>query len=325
MRALGDNFLEIVQDGSLKTELAKFEANIKERTTEISGVEVNYYSFGTASKTLVLLPGSTGKSITYFRYLEALAKEYKIITLSYPAVTGMEQMLEVIEGLLDYETIEEYYLFGQSFGGILAQLIAKRNKKKVKGIILAHTNTLTDQIDKKLVKKNISSVKTFKRSINGFSYSRFIKNFAKRISKGVNMADIDNKSFWNDFYVALLLNTSKAEMDSLYNCLLEFWKDYAISIDEFKDWKGKALIIEAETDHVYAMPEKEQMKVLFKRHETYDFAGSSNMAIIKNRELLLKSLFYLLEIIKYSYKNFIIICKSVHIGVLLHLLCTFFV
>lgn len=290
MRALGDKFLEIVDDGPLKKEFAKFDENIKERTTEISGVEVNYYSFGSGNKTLLLLPGSTGKSISYFRYLEALAKEYKIITLSYPVVTGMEHMLELIEALLDYETIEEYYIFGQSFGGMIAQIIAMRNKEKVKGIILAHTNTLTNQIDKKLVKKNISSVKTFKRSINGFSYNRFIKNFAKRISKGVNMADIDNKEFWNNFYVALLLNTSKDEMNSIYNCLLEFWKDYAIDIDEFKNWKGKALIIEAETDHVYNMPEKEQMKELFKRHETYDFAGSSNMAIVKNRELLLEKL-----------------------------------
>lgn len=290
MRALGDNFLEIINDGPLKKELTKFETNIKERTIEISGVKVNYYSFGTGDKTLVLLPGSTGKSITYFRYLEALAKEYKIITLSYPTVTGMEHMLEVIEGLLDYENIEEYYLFGQSFGGMLAQIIAKRNKKKVKGIILAHTNTLTNQIDKKLVKKNIASVKTFKRSINGFSYGRFRKNFAKRISKGVNMADIDNKAFWNDFYVALLVNTSKEEMNSLYNCLLEFWTDYAIDVDEFKGWKGKALIIEAETDHIYNMPEKEQMKELFKKYETYDFAGSSNMAIVKNREILLEKL-----------------------------------
>lgn len=290
MRALGDNFLETVNDGPLKKELIKFKDNFVERTIEISGVDVNYYSFGSGDKTLVMLPGSTGKSITYFRYLEALSKEYRIVTLSYPVVTSMEHLLEVIEGLLDYETIEEYYLFGQSFGGMLGQIIAKRNKEKVKGIILAHTNTLTKQIEKKIVKKNISSVKMFKKSINGFSYGRFTKNFAKRISKGVNMADIDNKVFWNDFYVALLLNTAKEDMDSIYMCLLDFWKNYAIDIDEFKDWNGKVLILEAETDHVYKMPEKEQMKELFKKHETYDFSGSSNMAIVKNRELLLEKI-----------------------------------
>lgn len=290
MRALGENFLEIVKDGPLKKELAKFEINFKERTVEISGVDVNYYSFGSGEKTLLLLPGSTGKSITYFRYLEALSKEYKIITLSYPVVNDISHMLEVIEGLLDYETIEEYYLFGQSFGGMLAQIIAKRNKKNVKGLILAHTNTLTNDIDKKIVKKNISSVKTFKRSINGFSYGRFLKNFAKRISKGVNMADIDNKAFWNDFYVALLLNTSKDEMNSIYNCLLEFWQDYAFDIEDFKDWDGKALILEGETDHIYNMPEKDKIKLLFENHETYDFSGSSNMAIVKNRELMLEKI-----------------------------------
>ncbi len=288
MRALGENFFDKVDDGPLKKELLRFSKDVEERSVEISGLKVDYYLLGSGDKTLVLLPGSTGKSITYFRYFEALAKEYKIISLSYPAAKGIGHMLEIIEGLLDYETIDEYYLFGQSFGGILSQLLAARNKDKVKGMILAHTNTLTNKIDKKLVKKNISSVKIFKRSINGFSYNRFLKNFAKRISKGIEMADIDNREFWAKFYVELLLNTSKGEMNAIYNCLLEFWTSWALDIDEFEGWKSKVLILEAETDHLYKMPEKEHMKLLYKNHEIYDFAGSSNMAIVKNRELLLE-------------------------------------
>lgn len=290
MRALGNEFLNKVEDKAEKRSLLEFSNNYSERTVEISGKKVDYYILGSGDKTLLMLPGSTGKSITYYRYLEALGKEYKVITLSYPEADSLDHMLEIIEGLLDYETISEYYVFGQSFGGILAQILTKRNKQKVKGLILAHTNTSTNMIDKKILKKNASSVKGFLGTVNGWSYKFFQKGFAKRVAKGVNMADIENKAFWSEFYVSIFMNTTKEEMNSIYKCLLEFWKGEPFDEGDFDDWKGKALILEAETDHLYSLPEKERMKELFKKHETYDFSGSSNMAIIKNRELILEKI-----------------------------------
>ena len=92
----------------------------------------------------------------FYNHILALEKHNKVITLEYPLeLKDNNSMADGIIALIDSLKIEKAIFIEQSYGGMIAQVIAKRYTAKVFGLILSNTGTISDTIissDKKLKK-----------------------------------------------------------------------------------------------------------------------------------------------------------------------------
>ncbi len=101
------------------------------------------HSHPDAAATVVLLTGGIGLSDLFFRHFDAFSKEFSVITFDYqiPFESNAE-LAEAIAELLD-SFDERAWLVGQSFGGVVAQIIARLHPETVDGLVLSNTCSLS--------------------------------------------------------------------------------------------------------------------------------------------------------------------------------------
>lgn len=90
-------------------------------------------------ETIVVLPGVPGQAEHSFAYMDALADEYRVLCLSYPAsFTRLDALAEGMIALLRHEHVERAHLIGGSYGAMVAQEVARRAPGLVSTLILEH-------------------------------------------------------------------------------------------------------------------------------------------------------------------------------------------
>lgn len=110
--------------------------------------EYRYHKHPTSQTTLVLLTGGIGLSNLFYLHFETFSKTYSVITFDYQ--TQFETQSELADAcaeLFDYLGVK-VWLVGQSLGGIVAQIIAKRHPNNVEGLILSNTCSLAKNMPK---------------------------------------------------------------------------------------------------------------------------------------------------------------------------------
>jgi 3-oxoadipate enol-lactonase len=110
-----------------------------------------YYEFhgGPSSEPLILLEGMGGDIPGWGRHLNALARELR--TIAYDLRGNgrsdkpdermtMKTFVDDTEGLLDHAGVRSAHVYGQSFGGMIAQELAIARPDRVRSLILAATH-----------------------------------------------------------------------------------------------------------------------------------------------------------------------------------------
>jgi pimeloyl-ACP methyl ester carboxylesterase len=98
-----------------------------------------------SEKTLVYLVGGTGFSVAWFKHIQLMEHEYRILTLEYPVgIEQMEKLADHIMSLIKELGIQKPVLIGASLGGMLAQVIARRYAGSIFGICLYSTCSLSE-------------------------------------------------------------------------------------------------------------------------------------------------------------------------------------
>lgn len=266
----------------------QFYETIETKFLEYEGSSIEYAVVGKEGDYLLLLPGTTGNFITYIEYLRKLSDKYRVIVVNYPNIDKIEKISELIIEILNYEKIESLYIFSHSLGGMISQFIVKKLNDRILGLVIAHSSTINNNLPKKIRKENRESITRFLRSVNGRFFKLFLRNFVKRIKKGIRLSGVENFEFWEEIYAKIIVNSSKEGLNSIYGSLEDFWKNYSFTEEDFSTFDSKVVIVEAETDLIYEMPEKEELKKIFKNVKYVELTGSSNMSIVRNKKRFLE-------------------------------------
>ena len=98
---------------------------------------------------LVLIPGIQGRWEWMQPSIEALARQYRVITMSLPGEPGVETSFDEgadfdlfvrhVDGLLDAAGVSDAVICGVSFGGLVALRYAATRSHRVRGLILVST------------------------------------------------------------------------------------------------------------------------------------------------------------------------------------------
>lgn len=118
--------------------------------------------------TLVFLAGGTGLGNSVFYLAEVFMEKYSLITFNYPMdYPSNADLADAMVELFEQIGAKNIYLIGQSYGGLLAQIVARRHPNKIKGLILSGTcsfsgdinfegmRNIVDMIHPKKVQRNI--------------------------------------------------------------------------------------------------------------------------------------------------------------------------
>ncbi|MDK2865937.1 MAG: hypothetical protein PWP51_123 [Clostridiales bacterium] len=283
---LKDNYYANVQE----VDFAPYAAFCKANPKRVSADGISHYTMG-EGPILLCLPGSTGKALTFYPYLEQLANHCRVVAVDYPVADGIEDLTLKLMQFVRSEQIDRFYIFANSFGTVVAQALASKMPKQVDGIILTHAVTKTKDVPAKISRQNQKSLKGFIKSIRFLNFTRFQKKFSKQLQKNFTLFqnDTSKRLFWEGIFIEMLYDTSKQEMMSNYGFMQNFWDRYVFEKAHFSDMKAKIALIESHSDHEKNLPEKTALRALFKDADYIVLPGDSQLSLIKNQEVILKA------------------------------------
>ena len=264
------------------------------KTTEINGREFAYRYYKNPNPdinvTLLVLAGGAGLGDGIFAIAKSFMNKYSIISFNYPmAFKGNEATADAIYELIKYLNAENVYLWGQSYGGLLAQIIAKRHPDVVKGLILTSTASLSNNIKYEGMKRFYEMLNEEKEQKNKRLYSHFPMFLLPVIMKLAFKKHLkDSPETYNTVKEIFSLIKSSIttvyflHMDSLLFDLRNFIGTH--HKEDFEYLKEKVLIIEPDDDKTFTDDIKEALINIMTQPKVVPNVQGGHLAIMLNPE-----------------------------------------
>ena len=136
-------------DSAQSQSLQSFRAAHPAQTLKINGVDWEYVAFGEGDETILFLHGMTGAYDIWWNQMEALQNDYRVISVTYPAVDSLAEMSDGVFAILDTEGVKQANIVGTSLGGYLTQYIVANHPTRVLRAVFSNTFPPNDLIAEK--------------------------------------------------------------------------------------------------------------------------------------------------------------------------------
>ncbi|MEW5938953.1 MAG: alpha/beta hydrolase [Chloroflexota bacterium] len=136
-------------DSDVTASLQAFRAERPPKAIKVDGVKWEYAAFGEGAETILFLHGMTGAYDIWWRVMEELQSEYRVVSVTYPAVDSLEEMSAGALAVLDAEGVEKADIVGTSLGGYFAQYLVANHSDRVSSAVFANTFPPNDLIKEK--------------------------------------------------------------------------------------------------------------------------------------------------------------------------------
>lgn len=136
-KAVGELYADV--DVQTVNSLTAFREANPVQTLNVGGVEWDYLVLGEGYETILFLHGMTGAYDIWWQQMDVLRDQYRVISVTYPAVDSLEELEQGVMAILRAEGVENFYLVGSSLGGYFAQYLVARHPHTVLGAVFANT------------------------------------------------------------------------------------------------------------------------------------------------------------------------------------------
>ena len=136
---------EGVED-SVRDSLAEFRGDRRLRGLRIDDQMWRYVSFGNGDRTVLFLHGMGGAYDIWWQQLEAVADQFRVVSVTYPAVASLAGLRRGVLAVLDAEGIDRVLVVGSSLGGYLAQYLVAHDGNRIDKAVFANTFPPNDLI-----------------------------------------------------------------------------------------------------------------------------------------------------------------------------------
>lgn len=287
----GGNVMNIAEM-NMKKEFADYNKFAPVKTVEINGGSFSYRYYKNpdpkVNVTLVMLAGGTGLGDGFFAMAKSFMDKYSIISFNYPMdFKGNVATADAIYELIKYLKADNVYLWGQSYGGLLAQIIAKRHPDVVKGLILTSTASLSNDIKYEGMKRFYEMINEEKEQkskrmykhfpmfllpfIMGLAFKKHLKNSPETYKVVKDLMKQIKPSMTNEYFM---------HMDSLLGDLRNFVGTHYKK--DFAYLKGRVLIIEPDDDNTFTDDIKEALINIMTEPKVVRDIKGGHLAIMLN-------------------------------------------
>ncbi|MCM1524963.1 MAG: alpha/beta hydrolase [Ruminococcus sp.] len=259
----------VLSSADIKKEFEYYVKNAPLESRSILGKEFKYRYYKNPSPkvnaTVLMLAGGSGLGDAFSLFGRRFMDRYSLINFNYPMSYKSNDLLaDAVAELIRALKAENVYLWGQSYGGVLARIIAKKHPDAVKGLILTSTASMTPDL-------RFEGMKCLVRMLDEEKEKKNIKKFGKLpLSLMPVIMNLAFKKHLKDdpsgqAAVKEILNMIKPDLTREYLChmahLLGDLRNHAgtHSKADFAYLDGRVLIIEPDDDKTFTADIKEAL------------------------------------------------------------------
>lgn len=257
-------------------------------------MKYRYYKKEDAKATIVVLAGGSGLADGFFLFLRSLMDKYSLITIPYPLFCkDNHETADAIVALIRYLEAENVYFWGQSYGGLLAQIIAKKHPDIVRGLLLTSTASFSTDLKFEGMKcivnmlneeKEAKRVKKYKKMPMGIAMAMFPMMFKKHL-KGNKKAYKTIK----ELVSILKPEMSKGHFVHMTQLLGDLRNHFGLyKKEDYEYLKGKVLIIEPVDDKTFTDDIKEALCNMMSEPTVIHEVEGGHLAIMFNPDGYIK-------------------------------------
>lgn len=129
---------------STLADLLRFRKQHPERSVVLQGARWGVIDTAPRARpnsrpTLLLLPGTLGTAEIFWQQMRALARQMRLIALTYPAVADVQRFADGAVQILAQLGIRKASVLGSSLGGYTAQILALRHPQCVERLFIGNS------------------------------------------------------------------------------------------------------------------------------------------------------------------------------------------
>lgn len=265
---------------TLKSELALFRSTHAVRTQLVDGVSWEYYAGGEGPRTILLLPGGSGFTEAYFSHFLELEKTHRVIAVAPAPVKTVAACIQGILAVADKEHVDRFSVLGQSWGGMLAQVLIRERPERIEKLILSHTMPTAPPGDVAHAQKTIRMMRVMMKLLPFFPWAILRSLLMKRVSVHYAMLPPDAFQFWRSYFETELAKSTKNELIATYLAMIDFFHLPPFQADDLARWEGEILILESDEDRATNETNRSALKALYPRARVHTFSKSGHLAMI---------------------------------------------
>lgn len=263
MKTTFDHFYRKVP-AQQREDFAQFRQHHPLQTSTFKQTEWPYIDTQSDAPPLLILVGGLRMADGAFQAISALEKQFRIIAPSYPPLMTMADMSDGLAHLLQINHLAQVHLLAGSFGGMVAQVFARRYPQHIHKLVLSST---TSSPNSRAYKRQI-------RLLRPLPYF-LIRSHAQRRLARIMAPPPDQAAFWEAYIHELFSQRlSKADLLSSFCCMVDFAENYAPLPAPI--WSGAALLIGAEDDQTFAPASQSELQARFPHAHYHLFAKAGH-------------------------------------------------
>lgn len=278
---------------SFQADLERFNEKYPVRTMKVNGLTFNYRLGGKGDKTIVLLVGGLGISDALCGHFDAFAESFAVLTFDYPDETCSNSVLaDGIAGLINALELKNVFLVGQSYVGLLAQVITKRHPEMVKGLVLSNTGCLDSDMDEEAMKAMLQMPKRLRKYVwlvRIFPISILKKVLIKRTEKRSNQVPSEENRYMADLFRYCYSRLTRRHELKMCSLIIDLTNERGIKKDDFSHLDKKVLLLLSDDDDTFGDPVKKALVGMMPNPVVNTGICGGHLALVTNRELYIRT------------------------------------
>jgi pimeloyl-ACP methyl ester carboxylesterase len=259
-----------------REKLLQFRAKHPCQEVTVADVRWEYLVGGEGTETLLLLNGGLRIAETAFAYVQLFEPTYRVIVPTYPPLWDIDEIVDGIAAILEQEHVQDVLVLGQSYGGMVAQVMVQRYPTRVKKLVLSSTGPLLAPRLQRVVLMLILVIAPF---LPG----RIMKNIYKKSISQILSVSESQRDFWQAYLDQIFEERlSKADVLSHFRTGKDTLKKYGYDRADADPWPGEVLVIGGENDPVSTETDRKKI-VAFYPNARLEIVSGAGHAIVLSK------------------------------------------
>ncbi|MBQ8995990.1 MAG: alpha/beta hydrolase [Oscillospiraceae bacterium] len=263
------------------TDITAFQASHPFVHEKVDGVEFRYILCGDGDKTITLLTGGMGIAELNFSFIQQLESSYRVLAFDYPMGKDTNnELVDSVYAFLKSLKIRKTILVGESYGGYLAQMIARKYPDIVEGMCLFSTAGLNGKTIDSLKKKYSGIARPALWALGHVPYN-WLKPLLVKVSlKKVKDVTEEEYRYMEDFFIWAFKDYTGQFDVHMTSLLIDIMNQKPCRKEEFDFLKGRVMLALPGDDESFTLEMQKDLIFLFDEPYVVEHVTGGHLAPI---------------------------------------------
>ena len=267
------------------SDIRRFHSSHKFNELLVGKFKFRYILCGKGKKTVTLLTGGMGLAELNFKFIEKLETKYRVLAFDYPMeIDNNAKLAKEICALIRKLGIEKTILIGESYGGYLAQIIARNYPDLTEGMCLFSTAGLNTDTIVSLRKKYSKIAKPMLWVLGHAPYEWLKPLLIKSSLKHLKNVSDEEYKYMKDFFTWAFKDYQQDFDVHMTSLLIGIMNQSPCQKEEFAYLKDKVMLILPDDDDTFTPDMQRALISLFDAPYVVEHISGGHLAPIMQAE-----------------------------------------